>query len=44
MSNSALQEECDKLIDATIDGDLKVVSAMIHDGVDMNAVIDEVCL
>ena len=40
---SLLQEECKKLLDATLDGKMKEVSAMINDGVDMNAVIHEVC-
>lgn len=37
-----LQEECDKLINATIDGDMEVVSTLINDGVDMNAILDKV--
>ena len=40
-----LQEECDSLLDATIDGDMEVVSTLINDGVDMNAIIgNEVCI
>ena len=39
-----LQEECDSLIDATIDGDMEVVSTLISDGVDMNAILHEVCI
>ena len=39
---SPSQEECEKLVDATIDGDMKVISTLINDGVDMNAVIHEV--
>ena len=39
-----LQEECDSLIDATIKGDMEVVSTLISDGVDMNAIVHEVCI
>ena len=39
-----LQEECGSLINATIDGDVEVVSTLISDGVDMNAIIHEVCI
>ena len=38
-----LQEECDKLVNATVDGDEEVISTLINDGVDMDAVICEVC-
>lgn len=39
---SPSQEECEKLVDATLKGDMEVVSTLIGDGVDMNAVIHEV--
>ena len=39
-----LQEECNRLIDAIVDGDMEVVSTLINDGVDMNAIIHEVCI
>ena len=39
-----LQEECDSLLDATIRGDIEVVSTLTNNGVDMNAIIDEVCI
>ena len=39
-----LQEECDSLINATFYGDMEVVSTLISDGVDMNAIIHEVCI
>ena len=39
-----LQEECDSLLNATIRGDMDVVSTLINNGVDMNAIIDEVCI
>ena len=39
-----IQEECDMLLNATIDGDMEVVSTLISDGVDMNANISEVCI
>ena len=37
-----IQEECDRLINATGYGDMEVVSTLISDGVDMNAIIHEV--
>ena len=37
-----LQEECDRLVNAALDGDVEVISTLINDGVDMNAVIYEV--
>ena len=37
-----LQEERDNLVNATMDGDMEVVSTLISDGVDMDAVIYEV--
>ena len=37
------QEECDELVDATVYGDEAVISTLINDGVDMDAVIYEVC-
>ena len=40
---SLLQEECDRIINATVDGDIQVVSSLITDNVDMNAVVHEVC-
>ena len=39
-----LQEECVRLVNATIRGDMEVVSTLISDGVDMNAIIYEVCI
>ena len=39
-----LQEECDSLLNATIRGDMEVVSTLINNGVDMNAIIHEVCI
>ena len=30
------------LVDATIDGDMEVVSKLISDGIDMNAIVHEV--
>ena len=39
-----LQEECVKLINATVRGDMEVISTLISDGVDMNAIIHEVCI
>ena len=38
------QEECDELVDATVYGDEAVISTLINDGVDMDAVIYEVCI
>ena len=38
------QEECVKLINATGYGDMEVISTLISDGVDMNAIIHEVCI
>lgn len=40
---TTLQDECKRLLSATIDGDEEVVSTLINDGVDMDAVIHEVC-
>ena len=40
---AVLQEECVKLLEAIIDNDEEVLSTLINDGVDMNAVIHEVC-
>ena len=40
--NSLPQEECNKLVNATVDGDMEVVSTLINDGVDMNAIVHEV--
>ena len=39
-----IQEECVKLLRATIRGDMEVISTLISDGVDMNAIIHEVCI
>lgn len=39
----SLQEECDKLVNATTDIDKEILSTLINDGVDMNAVVYEVC-
>ena len=39
-----LQEECVRLVNATIRGDVEVVSTLISDGVDMNVIIHEVCI
>ena len=30
------------LVDATLDGDMEVVSTLINDGIDMNAIVHEV--
>jgi len=38
-----LQEECKLLIDATIDGNMDVVTGLSNDGVDMDAIIGKVC-
>ena len=37
------QEECDKLLDATKDGNEEVLTTLIGDGVDMDSVIFQVC-
>ena len=39
-----LQEECDSLINATFYGDMEMLTTLISDGVDMNAIIHEVCI
>ena len=42
LNNSLPQKECDKLLHAAEVGDINVISTMITDGVDMNAVVKEV--
>ena len=39
-----LQEECNRLGYAIVHGDMEVVSTLINNGVDMNAIIHEVCI
>ena len=40
--NSLPQQECNKLVDAAIAGDIDVIFKMISDGVDINATVIEV--
>ena len=42
--NSLLQEESNELIIAANDGDITVISTLINDGVDINAVVYEVSI